>query len=178
MLCLTVSVKWINLVRKFSVRLSDVKRLSDSGKNVYRPLPPPPLFFRLKKVFLSPIQEQINPSFPLLCFAVSKLFFGVTDYNLNTGFVMKAELLASKRNMKFYHDRTIFLPAPFLSLHLLFLSLSRSHSPFFWFIRNHTFWHADDTSAPINRCKVKALQNLTAAIVIYFYENFLNNLFC
>ena len=95
--------------------------------------PPPPLlfFFRLKKVFSSPIQEQINSSFPLLCFAVSKLFFGVTDYNLNTGFVMKAELLASKRNMKFYHDRTIFLPAPFLSLHLLFLSLSRSHSPFF-----------------------------------------------
>ena len=92
---------------------------------------PPPFFFRLKKVFLSPIQEQIIPFFPLLCFAVSKLFFGVTDYNLNTGLVMKAELLASKRNMKFYHDRTIFLPAPFLSLHLLFLSLSRSHSPFF-----------------------------------------------
>ena len=113
------------------MRLSDVKRLSDSEKNVYRPLPPPLFFFRLKKVFLSPIQEQINPSFPLLCFAVSKLFFGVIDYNLNTGFVMKAELLASKRNMKFYHDRTIFLPAPFLSLHLLFLSLSRSHSPFF-----------------------------------------------
>lgn len=156
MLCITVSVKWINLVRKFSVRLSDVKRLSDSEKNVYRPLPPPPLFFfRLKKVFLSPIQEQINPSFPLLCFAVSKLLFGVTDYNLNTGLVMKAELLASKRNMKFYHDRTIFLPAPLLSLHLLFLSLSRSHSPFFWFIRSHTFWHADDTSAPINRCKKK-----------------------
>ena len=157
MLCITVSVKWINLVRKFSVRLSDVKRLSDSEKKCLSASPPPPLlfFFRLKKVFLSPIQEQINSSFPLLCFAVSKLFFGVTDYNLNTGLVMKAELLASERNMKFYHDRTIFLPAPFLSLHLLFLPLSRSHSPFFWFIRSHTFWHADDTSVPINRCKKK-----------------------
>lgn len=158
MLCITVSVKWINLVRKFSVRLSDVKRLSDSEKkclSASSPPPPPLFFFVSRRYSYHRFKNKLTPSFHCFASQFQNYFFGVTDYNLNTGLVMKAELLASKRNMKFYHDRTIFLPAPFLSLHLLFLSLSRSHSPFFWFIRSHTFWHADDTSVPINRCKKK-----------------------
>lgn len=58
---------------------------------------------------------------------------------------MKAELLASKRNMKFYHGRTIFLPAPFFCIFRfsLFLDLILHFSDLFEAI------HFDTQTTPL-----------------------------